>query len=487
MCLAGLMAELPEGMVVTDPAVTDGYRQDRAFDPSAGKPLAIIRPRRTEEVQTVLRWASANQVPVVTRGAGSGLSGGATALDGGIVLSTEKMRDITVDPVTRTAVCQPGLYNAEVKEAAAEHGLWYPPDPSSFEICSIGGNIATNAGGLCCVKYGVTGDYVLGMQVVLANGTAVRLGGPRLKDVAGLSLTKLFVGSEGTLGVITEVTLRLLPAQNASSIVVASFGSVQAAVDAVLGVTGRLRPAMLEFMDSVAINAVEDTLRMDLDRDAAAMLVAGSDERGRAATEDAAVMAAVFAENGAIDVFSTDDPDEGEAFIAARRFAIPAVESKGGVAARGRRGTAARTGRTGHRDCAHRRGAESDDLGDRPRRGRQYPPVAGVRPRRCRDARARPPRVRRNHGPGRRPGRHDHRRTRRGPVETAVVGRLSRARRPGPQPAHQASAGPPGHPQSRLGDLIRRDVPPSVNRTTRPRRVASPDSQSPIDITDGMS
>lgn len=312
--LAGLMAELPEGMVVTDPAVTDGYRQDRAFDPSAGKPLAIIRPRRTEEVQTVLRWASANQVPVVTRGAGSGLSGGATALDGGIVLSTEKMRDITVDPVTRTAVCQPGLYNAEVKEAAAEHS-----------------NIATNAGGLCCVKYGVTGDYVLGMQVVLANGTAVRLGGPRLKDVAGLSLTKLFVGSEGTLGVITEVTLRLLPAQNASSIVVASFGSVQAAVDAVLGVTGRLRPAMLEFMDSVAINAVEDTLRMDLDRDAAAMLVAGSDERGRAATEDAAVMAAVFAENGAIDVFSTDDPDEGEAFIAARRFAIPAVESKGAL------------------------------------------------------------------------------------------------------------------------------------------------------------
>lgn len=181
------------------------------------------------------------------------------------------------------------------------------------------------------MKYGVTGDYVLGMQVVLANGTAVRLGGPRLKDVAGLSLTKLFVGSEGTLGVITEVTLRLLPAQNASSIVVASFGSVQAAVDAVLGVTGRLRPAMLEFMDSVAINAVEDTLRMDLDRDAAAMLVAGSDERGRAAPEDAAVMAAVFAENGAIDVFSTDDPDEGEAFIAARRFAIPAVESKGAL------------------------------------------------------------------------------------------------------------------------------------------------------------
>ncbi|WP_263861860.1 FAD-binding oxidoreductase [Mycobacterium gordonae] len=318
-------------MVVTDPAVTEGYRQDRALDPSAGKPMAVVRPRRTEEVQTVLRWAAAHKVPVVTRGAGSGLSGGATAVDNGIVLSTEKMREITIDPVTRTAVCQPGLFNAEVKKAAASYGLWYPPDPSSYEICSIGGNIATNAGGLCCVKYGVTTDYVLGMQVVLADGTAVRLGGPRLKDVAGLSLTKLFVGSEGTLGIVTEVTLRLLPAQNASSIVVASFASVESAVEAVLGVSARLRPSMLEFMDQVAINAVEDTLRMDLDRSAAAMLVAGSDERGRAGTEDAEVMAAVFAEHDATEVFSTDDPDEGEAFVAARRFCIPAVEAKGSL------------------------------------------------------------------------------------------------------------------------------------------------------------
>ena len=173
--LAGLIAELPEGTVVTDPAITEGYRQDRALDPSAGKPMAVVRPRRTEEVQTVLRWATAHQIPVVTRGMGTGLSGGATAVDGGIVLSTEKMRDIVVDPVTRTAVCQPGLLNAEVKKAVAEHSLWYPPDPSSYEICSIGGNIATNAGGLCCVKYGVTTDYVLGVQVVLADGTAVRL------------------------------------------------------------------------------------------------------------------------------------------------------------------------------------------------------------------------------------------------------------------------------------------------------------------------
>jgi glycolate oxidase len=327
--LAGLIAELPEGMVVTDPAITEGYRQDRALDPSAGKPLAVVRTQRTEEVQIVLRWATAHQIPVVTRGMGTGLSGGATAIDGGIVLSTEKMRDIVVDPVTRTAVCQPGLLNAEVKRTVAEYGLWYPPDPSSYEICSIGGNIATNAGGLCCVKYGVTTDYVLGVQVVLADGTAVRLGGPRLKDVAGLSLTKLFVGSEGTLGVITEVTLRLVPAQQPLATVVAYFASVEAAAQAVLGVTSRLRPAMLEFMDSATINAVEDKLRMGLDRNAAAMLVAASDERGLAGSDDAEVMAATFTEFGATEVFSTDDPDESEAFIVARRFAIPAVEEKG--------------------------------------------------------------------------------------------------------------------------------------------------------------
>ena len=272
--LAALIDELGDSVVVTDPEILASYRYDWARDPDAGMPLAVVRPTSTEQVQTVLRWASAHLVPVVPRGAGTGLSGGATAVDGGIVLSTEKMREITVDPVTRTAVAQPGLLNVEVKKAVAAQGLWYPPDPSSYEICSIGGNIATNAGGLCCVKYGVTTDYVLGMQVVLADGTAVRLGGPRLKDVAGLSLTKLFVGSEGTLGVITEVTLRLLPPQPTTATVVATFDSVEAATRSVVAITGKIRPSMLEFMDGVAINAVEDKLRMGLDRSAAAMMVA---------------------------------------------------------------------------------------------------------------------------------------------------------------------------------------------------------------------
>ncbi|BBZ32335.1 FAD-binding oxidoreductase [Mycolicibacterium confluentis] len=329
--IALLSSQLSDGVVVTDPDILASYRQDRAADPDAGTPLAVVRPTRTEEVQTVLRWASEHRIAVVPRGMGTGLSGGATAVDGGIVLSTEKMRDITVDPVTRTAVVQPGLLNAEVKKAVAAYGLWYPPDPSSFEICSIGGNIATNAGGLCCVKYGVTTDYVLGLQVVLADGTAVHLGGPRLKDVAGLSLTKLFVGSEGTLGVITEVTLRLLPAQHPAHTVVATFPDVRGATDAVLAITAKIRPSMLEFMDNVAINAVEDKLRMGLDRSAGAIMVAASDDRGGSGADDAEFMAQAFRDNGAAEVFTTSDPEEGEAFVAARRFAIPAVEAKGSL------------------------------------------------------------------------------------------------------------------------------------------------------------
>ncbi|MDR1998458.1 MAG: FAD-binding oxidoreductase, partial [Frankiaceae bacterium] len=204
--LSALAAELPDGALVVDRDIIAGYRQDWARDPGAGWPIAVVRATCTADVQATLRWAGAHGVPVVPRGAGSGVSGGASAVEGGIVLSTERMRDIRIDPVSRVAIVQPGLLNAEVKRAAAEHGLWYPPDPSSFEMCSIGGNAATNAGGLCCVKYGVTSDYVLGMEVVLADGTALRLGGPRLKDVAGLSLTKMFVGSGGILGVFTELT-----------------------------------------------------------------------------------------------------------------------------------------------------------------------------------------------------------------------------------------------------------------------------------------
>ncbi|HET6209678.1 MAG TPA: FAD-linked oxidase C-terminal domain-containing protein [Jatrophihabitans sp.] len=328
--LAELAAELPADGLVTDPVLVENYRYDWARDPDAGIPLAVARPRDTGQVQAIMRWASRHRIPVVPRGAGSGLSGGSSAVTGGIVLSLDRMRAISVDPAARVAVVEPGALNAEVKAAAREHGLWYPPDPSSFELCSIGGNIATNAGGLCCVKYGVTTDYVLGLDVVLADGTALSLGGPRLKDVAGLSLIKLFVGSEGTLAIVTRAVLRLVPAQAPVSTLVASFASLTAAAEAVVAITRRLRPAMLELMDQASINAVEDYVSMGLDRTAGALLVAQSDAGAGAPAELAAMQQACDAA-GATEVYATTDPVEGEAFAAARRSAFPAIEKRGSL------------------------------------------------------------------------------------------------------------------------------------------------------------
>ena len=327
--VAALAAELGDDVVLVDPDRMAGYRWDRANDPDAGMPLAVVRARTTADVQTTIRFAAEHGVPVVPRGAGSGLSGGASAVEGCVVISTERMTTIEIDPVTRTAVVEPGAFNADVKAAAAEHGLWYPPDPSSYEICSIGGNVATNAGGLCCVKYGVTSDYVLGLTVVLADGTAVDLGGPRLKDVAGLSLTKLFVGSEGTLGVVTRIVLRLLPAQRPAATLVASFATLDDATGAVLDITRRLRPSMLELMDRATINAVEDMTRMGLDRSSAAMLVIQSDEPAAQAAAELELITGICEGHHASEVFATDDPETGESFVVARRMAIPAVERTG--------------------------------------------------------------------------------------------------------------------------------------------------------------
>jgi glycolate dehydrogenase FAD-linked subunit len=317
--------------VRTDPVTCENYRFDWARDPAAGTPAAVVRARDAAEVQQTVRWAAAHGVPVVPRGAGSGLSGGSSAIDGGIVLSLERMRAIEIDVATRVAVVEPGAFNAEVKAAAAEHGLWYPPDPSSYEICSIGGNIATNAGGLCCVKYGVTTDYVLGLDVVLADGTLVSLGGKRIKDVAGLSLVKLFVGSEGTLGIVTRAILRLLPAQGTRSTLVATFPTVAAAAEAVVDIGRTLRASMMELMDAASINAVEDYRPMGLDRTAGAMLIAQSDAPGAACAAEIEVMSASCVAAGAKEVFVTDDAEEGEMFIAARRATFPAIEARGTI------------------------------------------------------------------------------------------------------------------------------------------------------------
>jgi glycolate oxidase len=325
--LQALADELSDGALATDPGVVDAYRFDRARTVVPGIPLALVRVADTADVQAVMRIATRFNVPVVPRGAGTGLSGGSSALDGAITLSTERMRSISVDPNSLTATVQPGLLNVDVKAAARAHGLWYPPDPSSFEICSIGGNLATNAGGLCCVKYGVTTDYVLGLEVVIADGRAVRLGGRTIKDVAGYDLKRLFVGSEGTLGIITEATLRLRPLPPPSSTVVGTFASVVDAGRAVTAVMAKARPAVLELMDRAAVAAVEAVKPMGLDPDIGA-LVLGQSDTGLPECE---AMSAAFEASGATFVAITDDPDEGEMLMAARRMAIPCVERFGAV------------------------------------------------------------------------------------------------------------------------------------------------------------
>jgi glycolate oxidase len=329
--LTELVESLPSGVVVTDPATLENYRYDWSRDTGAGTPIAVVRAEDAGQVQAAVRWAASYGVPVVPRGAGSGLSGGASAVDGGIVLSLERMRAIEVDADCQVAVVEPGAFNAEVKLAAREHGLWYPPDPSSFQICSIGGNVATNAGGLCCVKYGVTTDYVLGLDVVLADGTLVTLGGKRIKDVAGLSLVKLFVGSEGTLGIVTRAILRLVPLPLPPATLVATFASVVAAAEAVVAVRRTLRPSMMELMDRATINAVEDFAPRGLDRSAGALLLVQSDAPGDARTAEIATVETACEAAGATEVVVTDDPEEGELFVAARRAAFPAIEARGAL------------------------------------------------------------------------------------------------------------------------------------------------------------
>jgi glycolate oxidase len=329
--VAELARLLPDGVVATAADALEKYRFDWTHDATAGTPLAAVRAECAEHVQATMRWATAHGIPVVPRGAGSGLSGGALAVDGAIVLSTERMRAVEIDTESRVAVVEPGALNVDVKRAAAAEGLWYPPDPSSFEICSIGGNIATNAGGLCCVKYGVTTDYVLGLDVVLADGTLVSLGGRRVKDVAGLSLLKLFVGSEGTLGIVTRATLRLVPAQAPPATVVATFPTVAAAAAAVLELGRTVRASMVELMDHGSINAVEDYRPMGLDRDAGALLLIQSDAPGGARADEVAVAVAACQASGCTEVFATEDLEEGAMFVQARRLHFSAIEGRGSV------------------------------------------------------------------------------------------------------------------------------------------------------------
>jgi glycolate oxidase len=319
--------------VLLDPDVTASYARDQAMLASAGTPAAVVLPRSTADVVAVMQVATRHGVPVVPRGAGSGLAGGSNAVDGAITMVLTRMDAVLeVAPADRLAVVQPGVVNKSLRDAVAGAGLFYPPDPSSYDWCTIGGNLSSNSGGLCCVKYGVTTDYVLGLEVVLADGRVLRTGRRTVKGVAGYDLARLFVGSEGTLGVITEATLALRPAPKRPVTLVATFATTAQTGQVVERVvTTGLVPSLLEVMDNTCICAVDDLLKADLDRTAQALLVAQSDAGGEAAAAEIAALAELCREAGAELLHTTDDPAEGDLLLAARRMALPGLEQLGSV------------------------------------------------------------------------------------------------------------------------------------------------------------
>ena len=329
--LDALRAALPGLRLLTTAGDTEAYRWDETEYMHPGQPLGVVFPESTAEVGTIVRLAAAHRVPIVPRGAGSGLSGGATAVDGALtVVMTGMARILEIDTHDLLAVVQPGIINAELGRAAAAVGLFYPPDPASFEICSIGGNLAENSGGLRCVKYGVTRDYVLGLEVVLADGSVIRTGGRTVKDVMGYDLTHLFIGSEGTLGIITEATLRLLPLPAPKLTLLAFFAGVADAGRAVAAMTrAGVVPVTLELMDRFTIHAVDAALHVGLDPDAGAMLMIESDAGGAAAEAELDAATHACESSGATSVIRSTDPTEADWLREARRKAHWSLEQAG--------------------------------------------------------------------------------------------------------------------------------------------------------------
>ena len=326
-------ARLPGLRLLTDEIDRESYRYDETAYLPAGLPRAVALPTTTEQVVELVRISAELRVPIVPRGAGSGLSGGSAGIEGALTIAFTAMdRILEIDRENLVAVVQPGVINAVLKAAVAEHGLFYPPDPASYEICSIGGNLGTNAGGLCCVKYGQTRESVLSLEVVMADGAVIRTGGKNLKDVAGYSLTHLIVGSQGTLGLITEATLRLRPAPPPRATMLAFFPTLDGAGQAVAGMAAAgLSPVTLELLDRFTIRAVDEMHGLGLDRTAAAMLMVESDMPGAAADDELARAEAACRVAGASDVIRAANAQEADWLRQARRAAHYALERLGEV------------------------------------------------------------------------------------------------------------------------------------------------------------
>jgi glycolate oxidase len=300
------------------------------FDGTAalsGEAGCVVLPTSTEQVAAVVRYAAEHRLPLVSRGSGTGLSGGSIPLGGSIVLCLVRMdRILELDPRNLTLLAEAGALTQKIADTADTASLLYPPDPGSMKISTIGGNVAENSGGLRGLKYGITRDYVMGLEVVLADGTIQWLGNKCVKDVAGYSMKDVFIGSEGTLGVITKVLLKLVPKPKAKKTLLATFAQMSGASDTVSAIIAEhIIPCTLEFLDRTTVRCVEDFAKVGLPTDAEAVLLMETDGHPAVIEEEAARMEAIARQCGAVTVKIAADAAEATRLATARRAAFSAL------------------------------------------------------------------------------------------------------------------------------------------------------------------
>ncbi|QUW20521.1 glycolate oxidase subunit GlcD [Sporosarcina sp. Marseille-Q4063] len=290
-------------------------------------PHCIVAPRNAHEVAAVVKLCNEHKIPIVPRGSGTNLSAGTTPLQGGVVLLFKHMdRILEIDEENLTMTVQPGVITSHIIAAAEEKGLFYPPDPGSMHISTIGGNISENAGGLRGLKYGVTRDYVMGLEIVLPNGEIIQTGGKLAKDVAGYDLTRLFVGSEGTLGVVTAATLKLIPKPETKKTMLALFDDLETSAEAVSAIiANRIIPATLEFLDQQTVRVVEDFAQIGLPTDVGAVLLIEQDGPPEVVERDMERIEEICRLTNAVDVRVAKTDAEAEALTSARRTALSAL------------------------------------------------------------------------------------------------------------------------------------------------------------------
>ncbi len=325
-----LRAAIGGDAIATDPATLTAYAYDGTW--AEQRPAVVLHPTTTAQVSAILRLADRERIPIVPRGAATGLAGGAVPVAGSICLNLARMnRILSISAPDSVVMTQPGVITAALQKAVETQGLFYPPDPASLHMCTIGGNVSTNAGGPRCLKYGVTGDYVLGLEVVLPGGRVMRTGGRTIKNVSGYNLTQLIVGSEGTLGVVTEMTLQLIPRPIAQATALAAFAKLPEACEAVGRILASgITPLVTELMDHEVMRAIADLQQSRgqppaFSLEAAALLLVAVDGDKNAVECDIEVIADVLRQSGATSVQRARSPEEAEVLWEIRRSVSPAV------------------------------------------------------------------------------------------------------------------------------------------------------------------